>query len=75
MNREQMRQAMPTVAAIVDEYRDLMADGGKVIYASENGHVIDRREPVKETQVFTVPKDYLRPAGGWTKGGSDANRN
>lgn len=56
MNRDQLRAAMPTVAAIVDEFRSLMADGGKVIYASENGHVIDRREP--EINVFDIPPRY-----------------
>lgn len=53
-----MRQAMPTVAAIVDQFRDWMADGGKVVYASENGHVIDRREPVNPDCVFQIPEGY-----------------
>jgi len=53
-----MRQKMPTVAAIVDDFRHLMADGGKVVYASENGHVIDRREPVNPDQVFRIPRGY-----------------
>jgi len=56
-----MRQKMPTVAAIVDELRHLMADGGKVVYASENGHVIDRREPVNPGQVFRIPRGYREP--------------
>jgi hypothetical protein len=59
VSKDAMRQAMPTVAAIVDEFRDLMKDGGKVIYASENGHVIDRREPVDPGQVFTIPANYF----------------
>lgn len=59
MSKDAMRQAMPTVAAIVDEFRSLMADGGKVIYASENGHVIDRREP--ESNVFDIPPNYCKP--------------
>lgn len=59
MSKDAMRQAMPTVAAIVDEFRSLMADGGKVIYASENGHAIDRREP--ETNVFEIPAGYRKP--------------
>jgi hypothetical protein len=67
MNREQLRRAMPTVAAIVDEFRPFMANGGKLIYASENGHVIDRREPVDEDKVFTVPPNYRKPVGGWKK--------
>jgi hypothetical protein len=58
MSKEAMRQAMPTVAAIVDELRPFL---GKVIYASENGHVIDRREP--ETNVFDIPPGYLQSTG------------
>lgn len=61
MSKDAMRQAMPTVAAIVDQFRAFMADGGKVVYASENGHVIDRREPVSDEQVFTIPEGYLKP--------------
>lgn len=53
MSKDQLRQAMPTVAQIVDELRPWL---GKVIYASENGHVIDRREP--EENIFDIPKDY-----------------
>lgn len=45
MNRDQLRAAMPKVAAAVDQYRRWLANGGRLIYASENGHVIDRREP------------------------------
>jgi hypothetical protein len=59
MSKDELRQAMPTVAAIVDEYRHLMANGGKLIYASENGHVIDRRE--KDDNAFTVPANYRKP--------------
>jgi hypothetical protein len=58
MSKQALREAMPTVAAIVDEFRHLMADGGKVIYAAENGQVIDRREPVDPDCVFDIPKDY-----------------
>jgi hypothetical protein len=61
MSKDAMRQAMPTIAQIVDQFRDLMADGGKVIYACENGHVIDRREPVSEEQVFQIPAGYCQP--------------
>lgn len=61
MSKDAMRQKMPTVAAIVDEYREWMANGGKVVFASENGHVLDRREPVDPDQVFTIPKDYRKP--------------
>jgi hypothetical protein len=66
MTRDELRAAMPTVAAIVDEYRHLMAKGGKLVYASENGHVIDRREREDEAKVFTVPHDYRKPPGGFT---------
>jgi hypothetical protein len=61
MSKQAMREAMPTVAAIVDEYRQWMEPGGKVIYASENGHVIDRRTP--EREVFTIPHGYGMPTG------------
>jgi hypothetical protein len=56
MSKDAMRQAMPTVAQIVDDYRQWL---GKVIYASENGKVIDRREP--ETNVFDIPQGYCKP--------------
>lgn len=56
MSKDAMRQAMPTVAAIVDELRPFL---GRVVYASENGHVIDRREP--ETNVFEIPSGYRKP--------------
>jgi len=59
VSKEAMRQAMPTVAEIVDRFRHLMANGGKVIYASENGTVIDRRAP--EQNVFTIPPRYREP--------------
>lgn len=58
MSKDAMRQAMPITASIVDQYRDLMADGGRVIYASENGRVIDRREPVNPDSVFQIPEGY-----------------
>lgn len=54
MSKDALRQQMPTVAAIVDELRPFL---GRVIYASENGHVIDRREP--EREVFQIPSDYF----------------
>lgn len=56
MSRDENRARMPGVAAIVDQFRPLM---GSVIYASENGHVIDRREP--ETNVFDIPPGYRKP--------------
>jgi hypothetical protein len=58
MSKDALRRQMPTVAAIVDDFREWLTDGGKVIYASENGHVIDRREPVNPQSVFAIPKDY-----------------
>jgi hypothetical protein len=65
MSKDQLRQDMPTVAAIVDEFRHLMANGGRVVYASENGYVIDRRERVDEDKVFRIPPNYRKPIGGW----------
>lgn len=56
MSKDTLRQQMPTVAQIVDELRPFL---GRVIYASENGHVIDRREP--ETNVFDIPPGYRTP--------------
>jgi hypothetical protein len=41
----------------VDEWRKAFPDL-KVVYASENGHTLDRREPVSEDQVFTIPANY-----------------
>jgi hypothetical protein len=58
MSKDAMRQAMPTVAQIVDEYRPWL---GKVIYASENGNVLDRRETLNEGQVFVIPQGYCKP--------------
>ena len=55
MSKDALRQAMPTVAAIVDEYRPWLE---KVVYASENGRVIDRREPVDADSVFVIPAGY-----------------
>jgi hypothetical protein len=56
VSKDALRQQMPTVAAIVDELRPFL---GRVIYARENGHVIDRREP--ETNVFDIPPGYRKP--------------
>jgi hypothetical protein len=58
MSKDALRQAMPMVAQIVDELRPWLE---KVVYASENGHVIDRREPVSEEQVFVIPPGYRKP--------------
>jgi hypothetical protein len=59
MTRAANRAAMPTVAALVDEWRALFP-GLKVIYASENGHVIGKRD--ENENAFTIPPNYLRPA-------------
>jgi hypothetical protein len=56
MSRDKNREQMPTVAAVVDQFRAYM---GRVVYASENGHVIDRREP--ENNVFDIPDGYCKP--------------
>ena len=58
MSKDAIRQAMPTVAALVDEFRSLMTNGGRVIFASENGHTLDRREPVNPESIFDVPQGY-----------------
>ena len=60
MTRDELRQQMPTVAAMVDELRTWL---GRVVYANENGHVIDRREPVDESKVFTIPPGYRQSTG------------
>lgn len=53
MSRADNRARMPTVAAIVDEYREWL---GKVIYASENGHEIGAK-PMNENS-FDIPPGY-----------------
>jgi hypothetical protein len=53
VSRESNRAAMPTVAAIVDEYRQWL---GKVVYASENGHEIGVK-PCNEN-AFQIPPNY-----------------
>lgn len=66
MTRDELRQRMPTVAAVVDEYRPFMGKGAKVVYASENGYVLDRREKDGEANAFRVPPNYCpsRPVPG-----------
>jgi hypothetical protein len=64
MSKDALRQQMPTVAAIVDELRPFL---GRVVYASENGHVIDRREP--EANVFDIPPGYRQAYEPPKKGG------
>jgi len=56
VSKEAMRQAMPTVAAIVDDFRPWLE---KVVFAAENGKVIDRREPVNAESVFDIPANYF----------------
>jgi hypothetical protein len=58
MSREDNRQRMPVVAAVVDQFREFL---GSVVYASENGHTLDRREPVSADQVFEIPAGYCKP--------------
>jgi hypothetical protein len=55
VSKDALRQAMPVTASIVDTYRQWL---GKVIYAEENGKVIDRREPVNADSVFDIPANY-----------------
>jgi len=58
------RAAMPQVADIVDQIRAQGLDV-KVIYAAENGKELGRKPEYRE--VFDIPRDYLKPAGGWKK--------
>jgi hypothetical protein len=62
--RRSNRARMPTIAAIVDEYRAIFPEL-KVIFASENGITVGER-PTKE-KAFTIPRNYRKPAGGWPK--------
>lgn len=57
MSKDALRQQMPTVAEIVDELRPWL---GRVIFAQENGHTLDRREPVSPDQVFDIPPNYRK---------------
>lgn len=56
------RAAMPTVAAIVDEYRAMFPDL-RVIYASENGKTLGKVP--QDENAFDIPANYGKPAGGW----------
>jgi hypothetical protein len=55
---------MPTVAAMVDEYRASFP-GLQVIFASEEGFSVGK--PPKKERAFTIPRNYRKPAGGWPK--------
>lgn len=55
MSKDSNRNAMPTVAAIVDEYRKHFPDL-KVVYAKEGNTVIDKRGD--ESNAFPIPRDY-----------------
>jgi hypothetical protein len=57
MSKKDNRQAMPTVAAIVDEWREYFPDL-KVVYAAENGIVIDKRGD--ESNTFVIPAGYCK---------------
>jgi hypothetical protein len=61
MSKDSNRDLAPTIAAIVDEYREWMTNGGKIIYASENGRVLDRRTPEIEVYVLD-PNRFRLPA-------------
>jgi hypothetical protein len=64
MSKGSIRSRMPTVAAIFDEVRAQFPEA-KLLYGQENGSEIDAREPVDASQVFDIPENYCRPAGGW----------
>lgn len=53
MSHADNRARMPTVAAIVDEFRPWLK---KVIYASENGHEIGAKP--QDENVFDIPPGY-----------------
>ncbi|WP_332815965.1 hypothetical protein [Ramlibacter sp.] len=56
------RARMPTVAKLVDEYREVFP-GLKVTYASEGGVTLGRCP--RSEKVFRIPSGYCKPAGGW----------
>jgi hypothetical protein len=62
--RRHNRRRMPTVAAMVDEYRASFP-GLQVIFASEEGFSVGK--PPKKERAFTIPRNYRKPAGGWPK--------
>jgi len=45
MSREENRARMPTVTAVVDEYRAVFGEGVRVTYASENGLTLGEPMP------------------------------
>lgn len=57
--RQQNRELMPNVAALVDEWREYFPDL-KVIWAEDlvTGHKVGKR-PEPEPNTFTIPKDYF----------------
>lgn len=56
------RAAMPAVAQLVDEIR-AQGVSVRVIYAQEGGQERGRKPEDKE--VFDIPANYRKPAGGW----------
>lgn len=62
MTRDNNRNAMPTVAALVDQLR---AQGieVKVLYAAENGRELGKKP--QDREVFDIPANYRKPVGGW----------
>jgi hypothetical protein len=63
MSKADNRTRMPTVAAIVDEYREFL---GKVIYASENGYEIGAKP--QDENAFDIPPGYAPMREVETKG-------
>lgn len=62
--RTARRAAMPVVAALVTEYRE-MFPSAVVVYAKENGITVGK--PPARENAFTIPRGYRKPAGGWPK--------
>lgn len=62
MSRDNNRNAMPIVAAFVDEIRKQGLEV-RVIYASENGKELGKKP--QDREVFDIPANYRKPAGGW----------
>lgn len=56
------RQAMPTVAQMVDDIR-AMGIEVRVIYAAEKGKELGKK-PEGEN-AFDIPRNYCKPSGGW----------
>lgn len=60
--RQQNREAMPNVAALLDEFRK--ANPGlefKVTYAKDYGTGVEVGTPMDESNAWPIPKDFGRP--------------